>query len=105
MDRQTFLTKAAAFNRQPLELEGFGTVFVREISGLEAQEQSRASAAKDADDLLNTAALAVRVLCDENGQPMLTDADIPAMRMVPLRVLRAIADAAARLSAGTTPAA
>jgi hypothetical protein len=98
IDRTTFLAKAAVFKREGLTIEDLGTVNVREVSAVEAREYLAREKAKDADELTNAAWLAVRVVCDDQGAPILTEDDIPAIRKMPIRVLKAISSAAARMS-------
>jgi hypothetical protein len=94
IDRATFLNLARNFKRRSVEVEGIGTVFVREVSAAQAREQ----AASKADDMTKTATLVSHVLCDVDGNRLLTDADIESLKALPIRVLKSIGDAAAELS-------
>jgi hypothetical protein len=98
MNRDAFLAAAREFKREPLRIDGIGDVFVREVSADEAKQYADRHAAQDKDDLDNAAWLAVRVLCDKDGNALLTDADIPAVRAMPMRILKAIGDKAQAVS-------
>lgn len=101
MDRETFLRSASTFKTAQVDIEGIGPVTVREVSAADAQETRRRSNAADADELANAAWLATRVVYDApDGRPLLSDADIPQLMQLPIRVLRAIGDAAAELAEG-----
>jgi hypothetical protein len=97
--RSTFLAKARSFKRESIDVDGIGTVFVREVSAAEAREQNKRATAADADELVNMAWLVSQVLCDEHGARLLTDGDLDAIKAMPIRVLKQIGDSATRLSA------
>lgn len=110
IDRATFLDKARNFKREELTVDGLGTMFVREVSAFEAREQNKRNSAADSDELTTSAWLVAQVVCDEGGARLLTDADIDALKTIPIRVLKAIGDKSAELSGAkkkdvsTTPA-
>lgn len=98
MDKTTFLAKANEFKREAVDLDGIGQVFVREVSAADAAEYAKKIKSANGDELAVSAWLVVRVLCDERGTFILTDADIPALKAMPLRVLKAITDKSESLS-------
>ncbi len=111
MDRETFLARAT-HRRKPVKVPDVGTIHVRELSAAESHDLHRRGQKSGADELDLLALATVRVACDEDGRPIFTDDDVPALRSLPLRVLKQITDAAAELSeirggddAGKKPAA
>lgn len=98
MDRATFLEKARSFKREEITVDLIGTVYVREVSASEAREQNKRNALPNRDELADAAWLVTQVVCDEHGQRVLTDADIEALKEIPIRVLSQIADKSAELS-------
>ena len=98
MDKATFLQKASAFKRIEVEIPDLGKVHVREVSAAEAKEYAKREQATGADPLDNAAWLASLVLCDEQGQQLLTGEEAASLKTMPLRVLKAIGEAAAKAS-------
>src|SRR5688572_30312178 len=96
--RQDFLTRGRAFAREPLGVDGFEGYFVREVSAAEAKEYTEKQRAKGADDLGVAAWLVVRVVCDAEGRPVLTGDDVEAVKELRLSVLKAVGEAAAKVS-------
>jgi hypothetical protein len=96
IDRDAFLK--ASFKRQPVEIEGLGVVYVREVTAAEADEYARKEQAKNKDELANITWLTIRVLCDDQGNALLTDADAQAVKVLPLRYLKDIGKVAAEIS-------
>lgn len=90
LNRQAFLAGAATFRQEQITLEGLGTVNVRELSAADTKELARRETAKDADEVATMAWVVVQTLCDDEGRPLLTDADLAAVAAMPFRVLKAI---------------
>jgi hypothetical protein len=101
IDRDAFLR--ATFKRQSVEIDGLGTVYVREVTAAEADEYARKEQAKNKDELANITWLTIRVLCDEQGNALLTDDDAPAVKALPLRYLKDIGKVAAQISGWAKP--
>ncbi len=102
MDKSTLFGRAA-FKRTAVRVGDNETLYVRELSAAEAKEFQDRTAKPKKDDLDNMAWLAIRVLCDEEGQPMLTETDAQSVKQMPTRILKLIGDAVAEVSglAGT----
>lgn len=96
-NRQTPLTRPASVKREPLRVEGYDGVYVRELTAAELSEFVRMERA-GADSLDRAAWLATRVACDADGGRIMGDDDVEAVKQAPARVLTAINDAATRLS-------
>jgi hypothetical protein len=98
IDRNTFLAAAKTFKREPITIEGIGEVFVREPSAADSAQYAKKVNTQGADSTKAAAWLVVRVLVDEKGDQLLTDGDIDAVALMPLRVLKNIVDKSEKLS-------
>ena len=102
MDKATFLARATTFKRVAVEVENVGTVYVRELSVAEAR-QYMGIVQKEKDETHALAWLAVHVLCDEDGRPILTEQDAETVKQMPMRVLNQIAETSAALGGAKKP--
>lgn len=96
LNREALL--ARSLSRREVELPDVGTVTVRELSAAEVGQYVKLHKADDADELSMLAWIVCRAVCDDQGKPLFTDADLDAIKGMGLKTLKAIAEAVAGLS-------
>ncbi len=79
-DKTSALLAALMARSTPVEVEGFGTVLVRQITVGENDAISKIATNKDAPVSEFGLQLLIRAVSDESGAPMFDDADLPALR-------------------------
>lgn len=106
LTRDAFITKASSLKREALEIEDVGVVMVSELSGKQLLTYNeRVNQMKAVNPVLDTATsmelmtmLVIMALCDEEGKPLLTEADSEAVQNTSFDVQIAIATKALELS-------
>lgn len=86
---------AQDWNTKEIDVPHWGTVRIREMSAaehLEIVEQFGGGQVANADALNFFARLIVTCLVDEQGQPVLTDDDMPALQRKSLKQLQRVAN-------------
>lgn len=100
VDKNALMFIANHLNREPVTVKGFesGALFAREATALEAQSHFRNMKASKTEqqEVDAIAKLVVKVLCDEDGAPVLSEDDLPVVRTWPARLLRHINEASSK---------
>lgn len=94
MDREQLITamrQTAAQKPRPVVVEGWGTVYLRELTVAEVEEQTRDAESKE--DKNRLARSAARLLCDEDGKRLFdpdSAEDVALLATQPWALLRRV---------------
>lgn len=106
LTREAFLNSSKHLKREAIELDGVGSIFVRELTGrqmLRFNEQidtmkANGQEASTLQAMRLAAFLVAQSACDESGSLLFTEADIEQLMDVPFEKLRLVAEKTLELS-------